>query len=989
MSDNMNKSQFYKVKHYSMGQRGDAIGDVKTSVIKAKNIKHAYEITATHSHFKNKDIKSVDRLNPSPEKYGLPAHKVVNEETELDETVLNMQQRQKRAQIMRRFQPKIERAREIAKKRMAPQENIKKRAYAQARHIVRTRVAGQRGAEYEKLGPTEKMAIDRAVEGKQKIIKRLALRLIPRVKAAEQKRLSTFMHGKSLVNHGQPEGSGSSSVKESFNNIFAESFPPVAERSKREQPAEMDDSKAKKSKGAVVKGNQNVIQHGKFDEAIAKKSAKSGISEEVLKEVYNRGIDAWTRDTGVSSSQYAFARMNSFINKGKTYFNEDADLQESNNTPFVKPHIENGATKQSGWKASNKHGKVKYFGKEFKSAAQKHAGLQEVALDEGTKSPYHKAALAMRNAAFGTKNEMDKTNLNWHADLLKSHDPEDHKLSSTRMAAHDTYLRDAVSDIVHKNSSKVNSDKYHKMSGVTRLKEEAKATPCGRCGTTHVSPANGGKCPGAKKGVDEAFTENFIDGKGPGKPGDSARHGLKGKSAAELKSIRSSDSASPRKKQLAHFMLNMTKNEETELDEDLRKWFSQKWVRMNTKGEIKGDCAREDGEGKPKCLPQAKAHAMDKQDRAKAVRRKRREDPVANRVGKGGKPVNVATEGYITEKSAPTNPALWSRAKSLARSKFDVYPSAYANGWAAKYYKSKGGGWKTVSESLDEGYDVNTKHYKALTDLDLNTENRDLTIKHGGYGPINPNDIKGSKTFWNDKASLWGTTMEAAMEARCHNCAAFNQAPAVMKKMAEGLGPAGDKIQELSNLGFCELFEFKCAGDRTCSRWLVNGPITEESEGTKARKKIEKVDRNEPHNEYGKQSEIQKKIIDEEGNSQPDSKKRLIGTDSLVKAYKKDTPGQTINESFNIEFAAGVGVTLTANDLGMKIKSGFELHPSVIDDLNTREVDDEMAEEVRSSDIKGVVIHTASGKTVLRKQKVNRKIIGTGNLTDGKPDDTV
>lgn len=42
----------------------------------------------------------------------------------------------------------------------------------------------------------------------------------------------------------------------------------------------------------------------------------------------------------------------------------------------------------------------------------------------------------------------------------------------------------------------------------------------------------------------------------------------------------------------------------------------------------------------------------------------------------------------------PNNPALWSRAKSLAKKKFDVYPSAYANGWAAKYYKSKGGTWR-------------------------------------------------------------------------------------------------------------------------------------------------------------------------------------------------------------------------------------------------------------------------------------------------------
>ena len=46
------------------------------------------------------------------------------------------------------------------------------------------------------------------------------------------------------------------------------------------------------------------------------------------------------------------------------------------------------------------------------------------------------------------------------------------------------------------------------------------------------------------------------------------------------------------------------------------------------------------------------------------------------------------------KKPQPTNPDLWSRAKSAARSKFDVYPSAYANAWAAKWYKSKGGGWR-------------------------------------------------------------------------------------------------------------------------------------------------------------------------------------------------------------------------------------------------------------------------------------------------------
>jgi hypothetical protein len=47
------------------------------------------------------------------------------------------------------------------------------------------------------------------------------------------------------------------------------------------------------------------------------------------------------------------------------------------------------------------------------------------------------------------------------------------------------------------------------------------------------------------------------------------------------------------------------------------------------------------------------------------------------------------------EKNCPTDPAKWSASKAAAKRKFDVYPSAYANGWAAKNYKSKGGGWKT------------------------------------------------------------------------------------------------------------------------------------------------------------------------------------------------------------------------------------------------------------------------------------------------------
>ena len=154
-----------------------------------------------------------------------------------------------------------------------------------------------------------------------------------------------------------------------------------------------------------------------------------------------------------------------------------------------------------------------------------------------------------------------------------------------------------------------------------------------------------------------------------------------------------------------------------EMNEDLRKWFSKTdpagdWKRINSKGEAIGPCAREPGEPKPKCMSRAKRESLTKKERASAVAAKRKHDPNPERKGE---PINVSNFGKgkisenmenLNEKNVPTNPELWSRAKSLARSKFDVYPSAYANGWASKWYKGKGGSWKSVSEdveSLEEG----------------------------------------------------------------------------------------------------------------------------------------------------------------------------------------------------------------------------------------------------------------------------------------------
>jgi phage-related protein (TIGR01555 family) len=77
------------------------------------------------------------------------------------------------------------------------------------------------------------------------------------------------------------------------------------------------------------------------------------------------------------------------------------------------------------------------------------------------------------------------------------------------------------------------------------------------------------------------------------------------------------------------------KSDEQELHaDDLDKWFKEKWVRIGANGEILGPCgAREEKEGKPKCLPQAKAQAMSKEERQTIVARKRKADPDPERKG--------------------------------------------------------------------------------------------------------------------------------------------------------------------------------------------------------------------------------------------------------------------------------------------------------------------------------------------------------------------
>jgi hypothetical protein len=132
--------------------------------------------------------------------------------------------------------------------------------------------------------------------------------------------------------------------------------------------------------------------------------------------------------------------------------------------------------------------------------------------------------------------------------------------------------------------------------------------------------------------------------------------------------------------QVFDFMMNETNggdSQKSNLNEDC--WKGYKRVGSKKKG----------GKMVPNCVPVSEASSAPQQA-AIAIDMKK----------EGKKPKNESErEMYeameIDEsKNTPTNPKLWDSSLAWARSKYDVCPSAYCNGAAAKHYKSKGGGWR-------------------------------------------------------------------------------------------------------------------------------------------------------------------------------------------------------------------------------------------------------------------------------------------------------
>ncbi len=130
---------------------------------------------------------------------------------------------------------------------------------------------------------------------------------------------------------------------------------------------------------------------------------------------------------------------------------------------------------------------------------------------------------------------------------------------------------------------------------------------------------------------------------------------------------------------------------------------------------------------------------------------------------------------------------------------------------------------RTMDQAMDKdaGYKDEESCPMATQDITLNLKNRAKAIDSANYGPENPK--LPNKQFWMEMAREWEVDPEEAKMSVCGNCAAFNQDDSMLECIAKGIGEEGDPwaMIEAGDLGYCEIFDFKCAASRTCSAWVV------------------------------------------------------------------------------------------------------------------------------------------------------------------------
>ena len=226
----------------------------------------------------------------------------------------------------------------------------------------------------------------------------------------------------------------------------------------------------------------------------------------------------------------------------------------------------------------------------------------------------------------------------------------------------------------------------------------------------------------------------------------------------------------------------------------LHKWFKGSkskdgkggWVNVVTGGTCASD---KPGEGTPKCVSSAKRASMTKAERLSAARRKKKADPGQQQKSGAAKPTYVKTDSprkmkeettLIQEKDkkgkgSGTKDACYHKVKS----RYSVWPSAYASGALVKCRKVGAANWGNKSEGLswDELTEKFRTQYGDKTKLSQSSERKSLGRKSSTKDGSKPTGYESPKEF-RDKSmplrkhrerfgDLANATEETSLDEKC------------------------------------------------------------------------------------------------------------------------------------------------------------------------------------------------------------------------------
>jgi len=582
----------------------------------------------------------------------------------INERVYTLMQRRKAAIKMRRLKYRVQRMRKLKRKRMATADMLKRRARRQARNLMRKRIAGPKGANYNALSPSEKMQIDKRIQAKLPIINKLAKRLMPKVKSAELIRLRSARSKKEswinssfgsfiseLYNEGTSEDNNRWSFQEYINQSSAIDESPtnqIFKKLKDKQDAEDEkldkrqDIAKEKLKIQLAKNKQAEIRREAAEiaqavdmmieaiQAIESKADKADIDPDLLMVEY---VDGYQNPHGKQTpEQGGFAAINRKIAEMSAAEKDKAE------------DIVKGMKK-----------KASYFKKKYGEKA-----------DSVMYATANKLAQESLKDWFGKGKKGDWVRVGTDGKIkgdCAREEGEGKPKCMPRSKAHSMPKKERASAARRKRAADPVADRPGKGGKPIMVKTQKES----------VKPSGKATKPYSSHGIPKDATK------------------------AELKAIRSNPNSSKGKKQLAHWKLNMHED-----------YYAMKDAEEH---------AKRDGHDYHKDVSvQHKYDAYHMKKRGYTHREYRGYGSYSyNKHGAGNKitsadhhgvseSVDFFFEGLIAEKSKPNNPKLWAAKKAAAKAKFDVYPSAYANGWAAKQYKAAGGTWRSANEAVGAAY---------------------------------------------------------------------------------------------------------------------------------------------------------------------------------------------------------------------------------------------------------------------------------------------